>query len=54
METVRSNRLSMAEAKTAIEPLKTPMVNLMSTKSAATLLEATVAFFSKRNEMLHF
>jgi hypothetical protein len=49
MDTVKSSRLSIAEAKTAIEPLIIPMVSFNSTNRAATLLDATVAFFSKRN-----
>ena len=36
----------MADAKTAIEPLSTPTVIFISTKSAATEVDTTVAFFS--------
>jgi len=36
----------MADAKIAIDPLKIPTPSFIKTSIAATLLEATVAFFS--------
>lgn len=36
---------STAEAKTATEPLATPMMSLISVRKAATEVETTVAFF---------
>ena len=44
----RSKKESMAEAKTAIDPLSIPNVIFMATKMAATLVETIVAFFSIR------
>ena len=45
METAISSSESMAEARTATEPLATPMISLTKTNTVATELETIVAFF---------
>ena len=44
-ETIKSSTESIALAKTAMEPLRIPMVSFINMSIVATMLETMVAFF---------